>query len=143
MALIAGVLSIAPAVSAGQNGGWGKGLLSETLLFYVDSTGDPAGYMYWNPDGSEFQYDFHGYSLVAGTVYYLICYEGEPLDEPAEFVDLGWCPACVEGGVHIKGEMAWPGLEDATVCLVPESYIDGSASWDSSKYQISEDAIDL
>jgi len=143
VALVAGVLAIAPLVSAGQNGGWGKGLLSNTLLFHVDSADEPAGYMYWSPDTPDFKYDFHGYYLDVGTVYYLICYAGEPLDEPDNPVDLGWCPACSEGGVHIKGEITWPELEDATICLVPESYMDGSEDWNSSEYQISEDTIDL
>jgi len=144
VALVAGVLAVAPLVSAGQNGGWGKGLLSDTLLFSVDSAAEPAGYMYWSPDTPDFKYDFHGYYLDVGTVYYLICYEGEPLDEPTGgFVDLGWCPACSEGGVHIKGEIAWPGFEDATVCLVPESYIYGSEPWSPSEYQMSDGTIDL
>ena len=145
IAVIAGMLAIAPLASAGPNGGWGKGLLSETLLFYVGTAEEADGFMYWNPDGAEFKYDFHGYYLESGVVYYLICYEGEPDDEPAEFVELGWCPVCDYGGVHIKGVMPWPGLEDATVCLVPETYegFGGSEPWSPEDYLMSDGTVDL
>lgn len=145
-AVIAVMLAIAPMVSAGKNGGWGKGLLSDTLLFYVGTAEEPGGYMYWSPDTSEFKYDFHGYYLESGVVYYLICYEGEPGEEPAGFTQLGWCPACIDyEGVHIKGVMDWPGLEDVTVCLVPESYegVGGSDPWSPDDYQIADGTIDL
>lgn len=115
---------MAPLASAGQNGGWGKGknMLSETLLFDVDSggTGDESGYMNWNPEAPEFKYDFHGNGLVADEVYYLKCYKGE-----IAVLELGWCTACVGedpecDGVHIKGVMPWPGLGDVTIQLVLE-----------------------
>ena len=141
-AVIAVMLAIAPMVSAGPKGGWGKGLLSETLLFTAE---EAYGYMYWNPYGSDFQYDFHGRCLEAGVVYYLICYEGDPGAEPAVFLELGWCPVCAKGGVHIKGVMSWPGLDDATVCLVPETYegLGGSEPWSPDDYLMADDTVDL
>lgn len=138
-AVIVALLMLAPAVSAGGKGGWGKGSLSETLLFYVDDSDVPAGYMYWSPETADFIFDFHGYELDIGTYYYLIAYEGEPGDEPASFLLLGWKVACVEySGVHIKGAVPWPNLEDATLCLVPETYVGfgGTDGWVPDTYQL-------
>lgn len=138
LAAVVAVLMLAPAVSAGPNGGWGKGLLSETMLFYVGDSDTPSGYMYWNPETDDFKYDFHGYDLAAGAVYYLIAFEGQPDETPDDYVVLGQATACDYLGVHIKGIIAWPGLADATVCLVPDTYADfgGTDDWMSETYLV-------
>ncbi|UCE81160.1 MAG: hypothetical protein JSV94_01650 [Methanobacteriota archaeon] len=143
--LTATMLAMAPLVSAGPNGGWGKGLLSETpLLFYVGDADDPAGYMYWyvNSETDELKYDFHGYYLEVGMVYYLIYYDGEPGEDPDdEFDSLGSKVACDYEGVHIKGVESWPEIDGKTICLVPESYVTGSDPWTPSEYQIPKTVI--
>lgn len=129
---------MAPAVMAGPNGGWGKGLLSETLLFYVGEAEELSGYMYWNPETTDFIYDFHGYYLDEGTYYYLVAFEGSAESEPVDFVLLGSKAACEYVGVHIKGIMAWPDLTGATLCLVPEtSSLFGGDEWAPETYQVS------
>lgn len=127
-----------PAVLAGPNGGWGKGLLSETLLFYVDDSDVASGYMYWSPETADLQYDFHGYYLDVGTTYHLIAYEGSPEDEPGDFTPLGSAVACDYLGVHIKGTVEWPDLVDATVCLVPGTYegFGGDDGWMPETYPV-------
>jgi len=138
LALLVSVLMMAPAVSAGPNGGWGKGLLSETLMFYVDDSDVVSGYMYWSPETALFQYDFHGYYLDAGTTYHLIAFEGDAEDGPGDYVSLGSVMACEYLGVHIKGAIAWPCFTEATVCLVPETYegFGGTDDWMPETYEV-------
>jgi len=136
--MLVALVMLAPAVSAGPNGGWGKGLLSETLLFCVGDSDVPSGYMYWSPETADFVYDFHGYYLDAGTVYYLIAFEGDPAEAPGEYTLLGTGVACDLNGLHIKGVVAWPCLEAATVCLVPDTYsgFGGEDDWMPETYQV-------
>ena len=147
--IIAAVLMCAPVVAAGgPNGGWGKGLLSETLLLYEGSAEVADGFFYWSPDTADFIYDFHGYYLDQGTVYYLICFEEAGEDGPEVFLELGSANVCTNIemlGVHIKGVMDWPMLEDATVCLVPESWerVGGTEPWTPGEYLISSETVDL
>ncbi|MCJ2532887.1 MAG: hypothetical protein LN411_03060 [Candidatus Thermoplasmatota archaeon] len=148
--IIAAVLVCAPIASAGgPNGGWGKGLLSETLLLYEGSAEVADGYLYWIPDSADFTYDFHGYNLDDGTVYYLICFEGAGDEEPEVFTVIGSASVdmCLEdaSGVHIKGVMDWPMMDDATVCLVPGSWqeLEGSDPWTPDDYLISSETVDL
>lgn len=138
-AALVSLLMLAPAVSAGgANGGWGKGLLSETMLFYVDDSVDPSGYMYWNPEAAEFVFDFHGYGVDAVVRYYLIAYEGTAAEEPVEFVVLDSRFSCEDGNVHIKDSVAWPYLAGAVVCLVPQTYVGfgGSDGWMPETYMV-------
>lgn len=144
-----GALMILPtAFAGGPNGGWGKGLLSSTLDFYVGSAEDPTGFMYWNPVTDDFIYDFHGYYLESGTVYYLICYEEADEEGPDDFLQLGSAAVCTDPvmlGVHIKGVIEWPSMDDVTVCLVPETWegLDGDDPWAPDEYLMSQDTIDL
>ena len=137
-ALLIATFVLLPAVSAGPNGGWGKGLLSETLLLYVDDSDVPSGYLYWSPKTADFQYDFHGYYLDVGTTYYLIAYEGLPGEEPVDYTELGSGVACEYLGVHIKDVVAWPHIDGATVCLVPDTYegFGGDDDWMPDTYQV-------
>lgn len=143
------MLVCAPIVSAGgPNGGWGKGLLSETLLLYEGSATVADGYLYWIPDSADFTYDFHGYYLDDGTVYYLICFEeaGDTGPEVFTVIDSRLVnPDCEWDGVHIKGVTDWPMMEDATVCLVPETWngVGGSEPWTPDEYLMSSETVDL
>ena len=150
-AAVVALVALAPVVAAGggggPNGGWGKGLLSETLAFDCETT-ISTGYMYWIPEASDLIFDFHGYELEADVVYHLICFVGDEGSEPADFVELGAKWTCVVEdcyGVHIKGEVPWPGLTDATVCLVPDSYwqFGGDAEWKPGTYLVSVETVDL
>lgn len=145
---IAMIMAIAPAVSAGggnSNSKWGKGVLSETVLLFEEGADVPTGYLYWSPSTPDFVYDFHGYELDTGTLYTLICFEGD--GEPASFVNLGSMYPCdLYLGVHIKGAVAWPGWdEDATVCLVPDSWegLGGSDPWTPDEYLMPDTLIDI
>lgn len=138
-AVLVAAVMMAPVVSAGPGGGWGKGLLSETLEFCVGESNVPDGFMYWSPETGDFIYDFHGYYLDVGVVYYLIAFEGDPSVAPDDYVLLGAREACDLNGVHIKGIISpWPGLLAATVCLVPNSYegFGGDEGWMPSTYQL-------
>lgn len=121
-ALVVAMVAVAPAAAAGGgNSKWGKGLLSETLLFPgADQT---SGIMFWSPETPEFVYDFHGYYLELGTYYTLICFEEE--GEPGAYLDLGSKYPCDDeyDGVHIKGLIPWPCYDnDAIICLVPDTW---------------------
>ena len=147
--IIAAVLVCAPIASAGgPNGGWGKGLLSETLPFESYAT-DAEGCMYWglSPDSDDVIYDFHGYYLDKDTIYYLICYEeADELIGPEEFHELGSASVCddtVMLGVHIKGVMDSSTMIGATVCLVPDSWAVGSGPWTPDEYLISSGTVDF
>ena len=118
VALVTMMLALSASVSASPKGTWGKGVLSETVEF---TASDPAlsGYMYYCPDSVEFIFDFHGYGFTEDVKYSLICYE----DDPAESFELGSgriCKNCPTGdGIHIKDILtSWPGMSDATICLV-------------------------
>lgn len=145
--IIAAVLVCAPiAYAGGPNGGWGKGLLSETLMFYEGSAEVADGYMYWNPDSADFIYDFHGYYLDDGTVYSLICYEQAGAEGPEEFSVIGSASVCINIemlGVHIKGVIDSPTLDGATFCLVPNSWegLGGSDSWTPDEYLMSSETV--
>lgn len=138
LVMLVAMFMLAPAVSAGPNGGWGKGLLSETLEFCVGDSNVPSGFMYWSPETADFMYDFHGYYLDASTCYYLIAYGGSPDDEPTEPLELGSMVVCEYLGVHIKGAIDWPDLTGATVCLVPDTYsgFGGEDDWMPDTYQV-------
>lgn len=149
--IIAAVLVCAPIASAGgPNGGWGKGLLSETLEFYEGSAAVADGYMFWASDTVDFIYDFHGYYLDEGVVYYLICFEQAGDEEPEEFTVIGSASVCDDPlmlGVHIKGVMDWSVMDGATVCLVPDSWegleLGGSDSWTPDEYLMSSETVNL
>lgn len=122
VALIVTMLALAVSVSAGPKGGWGKGLLSETVEFTADGEGE-SGNMSYCPDAAEFQFNFHGLYFADDHYYSLICYE----DDPADGVLLGSagvCQYCEDGGVHIKDTWeSWPGIEAATIILVDEESV--------------------
>jgi len=147
--IIAAVLVCAPIASAGgPNGGWGKGLLSEALPFESYAT-DAEGCMYWglSSDSNDVIYDFHGYYLDEGIVYYLICFEGAGDEEPVDITVLGSASVdmCLEdaSGVHIKGVMDSSTMIGATVCLVPDSWAVGSGPWTQDEYLISSGTVDF
>jgi len=153
-AVVVALVAVAPVVAAGggggggPNGGWGGGLLSESLLFDCDETALSTGFMKWSPDFANLVFDFHGYELEEDMIYHLICFEGDESTEPAEFTELGariTCVVLVCYGVHIKGEVPWPGLTDATVCLVPDSceLFGGGVEWNSDMYLVSVGTADL
>ena len=121
VALVAMMLALASSVSAGSNGKWGKGLLSEQVEF--EPTSDPAlsGDMNYCPDSGEFIFDFHAQGFTNDVKYSLICYND---DSEIPFL-LGYgricsSPECPdEDGIHIRDTLAsWPGIIDATICLV-------------------------
>lgn len=119
------MVAVAPAVTAGGgNSKWGKGVLSETVLFPGD--GVSSGIMYWSPTTPAFVYDFHAYYLEEGTLYTLVCFEEDA--EPGTYLNLGSKYACEEevAGVHIKGSIEWPCFDsDAAICLVTDSWFSG------------------
>ncbi len=143
--LIATVLICAPLVAAkGPGGGWGKGLLSESVTFTVEEPTGAEGDMFWSPDVTEvFVFDFHGLYLEEDTLYYLIYYYTADEDGPDEYEILGSMDTeyCEIGtGVHVKGTADPPPvLTGLTFCLVPESWMDLGGDWTPEEYLIAED----
>ena len=144
--IAAALMFASSASAAGSNGVWGKGSLSETLLFDQVSSDVTEGYLYWNSDLSQFVYDFHGYYLETGVVYSLVCFEGTGDEEPSDFTELGSASVCEYLGVHIRGAIDWSLLEDAPmICLVPDTWtgLGGSDAWTPDEYLMAEGPIDL
>jgi hypothetical protein len=125
-ALVAAMVAVAPAVTAGGgNSKWGKGLLSETVLFLGD--GASSGRLYWSPTTPAFVYDFHALYLEEDTLYTLVCFEEDA--EPGTYLNLGSKYACEEdfAGVHIKGSIEWPCYDSyAAIYLVTDSWFSGA-----------------